>query len=430
MKKRPGRFQLDRQFFVLAHRWVGLAMALFLVLAGLTGTALAFREELEAWLAPELHRAAPVAGAPLDPFKLREMVERSLPPPARLDGVQLRVEPGHTVKLRASGPGLGFDEVFVNPHTGQVQGQRLSDANGLGPAQLMPFLFKLHHSLALPGQWGTLLLGVVSLLWTIDCFVGAWLTWPRARPALPRWKQAWLVKWRSGWQRANHDLHRAGGLWLWAVLLLFAWSSVMFNLRDAVYRPVMAMAFDFDDSWGSVAALPKPLEHPALDWQQAHAAARAAMQEMAEQHGFTVDAEERLLLNRHKGVYIYMVHSSLDLREQVGNTAVQIDANTGVRRGHWLPTGGQAGNTVSNWLGALHMAHVGGLWWRIAVAVIGVLVAALALTGVVIWAIKARARRHLARRPQRPHKPQRPAHHQAERGAPAATSSSASSTAR
>jgi uncharacterized iron-regulated membrane protein len=59
MKKRPGRFQLDRQFFVLAHRWVGLAMALFIVLAGLTGSALAFREELEAWLAPGLHRAAP-----------------------------------------------------------------------------------------------------------------------------------------------------------------------------------------------------------------------------------------------------------------------------------------------------------------------------------------------------------------------------------
>ncbi len=417
MKKRPGRFQLDRQFFVLAHRWVGLAMTLFLVLAGLTGTALAFREELDAWLAPELHRAAPGAGAPLDPFKLREMVERSLPPPARLDGVQFRLEPGHTVMLRASGPGLGYDQVFVDPRTGHVQGLRQSEAIGLAPAQLMPFLFKLHHSLALPGQWGTLLLGVVSLLWTIDCFVGAWLTWPRARPALPRWKQAWQVKWHSGWQRANHDLHRAGGLWLWAVLLLFAWSSVMFNLRDPVYRPVMALAFNFDDSWTAVPALPKPLEHPVLDWRQGHAAARVAMQEMATQHGFTIDAEERLLLNRHKGVYLYMVHSSLDLREHVGNTAVLVDANTGERRGHWLPTGGEAGNTVSNWLGALHMGHVGGLAWRTAVAVVGVLVTALALTGVVIWAIKARARRHRGR----PH---------VRRSTPGATPSSASSTSR
>jgi uncharacterized iron-regulated membrane protein len=410
------QFRLDRQFFVLAHRWAGLAMALFLVMAGLTGTALAFREELDGWLAPGLHRAAPAGGELLDPFKLREMAEQSLPPAARLDGVQLRIEPGHTVVLRASGPGLGFDEVFVNPYKGQVQGHRLSSANSVAPAQLMPFLFKLHHSLALPGQWGTLLLGVVSLVWTLDCFVGAWLTWPRARPALPRWKQAWRVKWRAGWQRANHDLHRAGGLWLWLVLLLFAWSSVMFNLRDPVYRPVMSMAFNFDDSWDAVPARATPVEHPALGWREAHGAARAAMQQMAEQHGFVVDAEERLLFNRRKGVYIYMVHSTLDLREKIGNTAVVIDADTGAWRGHWLPTGGEAGNTVSNWLGALHMGHVGGLAWRIAVGVVGVLVAALTLTGVVIWAIKARARRHRAR-------PSQPA-----RRAPRAASSRADST--
>lgn len=399
---------LTRQAAVRLHRWAGLAMAGFLVVVSLTGALLAFREELEGWLAPELHLALPDAAAPalLDPFTLRATVEQTLPAGTRVDTVQLRVQPGRTVVLRASGPALAADEVFVNPHNGRIQGTRNSHANSLAPTQLMPFVFKLHHSLALPGQWGTWLLGLVSLVWTIDCFVGAWLTWPRARPALPRWGQAWRVKWRAGWQRANHDLHRAGGLWLWAVLLMFAWSSVMFNLRDPVYQPVMALAFDFDDSWGSVPARPAPIRQPRLDWLAAHHAARQAMQAMASRHGFTIHTEERLMLNRGKGVYIYMVHSSLDLRATIGNTAVMIDADTGAWRGQWLPTGGPAGNTVSNWLGALHMAHVGGLPWRIAVGASGLLVCGLSVTGVLLWWVKARARRHRpVRQPRRPGKP-------------------------
>lgn len=389
------RLALTRQTAVLAHRWAGLAMALFLVLASLTGAALAFREALDDWLAPELHQASPAEGPLLDPFELRARTEKVLGPGTRVDGVQLRVEPGRTVMLRASGPALDYDEVFVNPHDGRIQGLRLSSANSVAPDQLMPFLFKLHHSLALPGQWGTLLLGVVSLVWTIDCFVGAWLTWPRGRPALPRWKQAWQVKWGASWRRANHDLHRAGGLWLWLVLLLFAWSSVMFNLRDPVYRPVMNLAFTFDDSWDAVPTRPQPLQRPRLDWHQAHQAARQVMQAMASQYGFVIEAEERLLLNRHRGVYIYMVHSNLDLRPHIGNTAVMIDADTGAWKGQWLPTGGETGNTVSNWLGALHMGHVGGLGWRLGIGLIGALVTALTVTGVVIWWLKSRGRRHV-----------------------------------
>ncbi|MFQ5415166.1 MAG: PepSY domain-containing protein, partial [Phycisphaerae bacterium] len=49
-----------------------------------------------------------------------------------------------------------------------------------GLANLMPFVYRLHHSLAL-GTVGTWIFGVVALLWTLDCFVGAWLTFPPPR---------------------------------------------------------------------------------------------------------------------------------------------------------------------------------------------------------------------------------------------------------
>ena len=41
-----------RQFFVFLHRWVGLAMTVFLVIVGLTGSVLAFREEIDVLAQP------------------------------------------------------------------------------------------------------------------------------------------------------------------------------------------------------------------------------------------------------------------------------------------------------------------------------------------------------------------------------------------
>ncbi|MDF3822632.1 PepSY-associated TM helix domain-containing protein [Leptospira sp. 96542] len=396
--------RIRRLHFVLLHRYVGLLIALFLVIASVTGGLLAFKDELDAWLAPQLFVAASTPDAPLlDPFDLRQKVAQQVAPKGRVDAVVFNLKAGYTARFPiAPNPDpetgkfyeLDYDEVFVDPHTGQIQGRRARDAISLRPGQLMPLVFQIHHSLALPGVWGTLLLGVVSLLWTLDCFVGAYLTLPKGRPWMPKWKQAWLIKWHAGVYRATLDVHRAGGLWLWAVLLLFAWSSVMFNLREPVFRPVMGIVFPFDDSWRSVPVRPKPVLSPALGWREAHLAAQVAMQDMGRSVGFRVDHEERLMLDRRRGVYAYMVHSSVDLRDTVGNTALLIDADTGAPRGHWLPTGGASGNTVSNWMGALHMAHVFGLPYRIFVALLGVAVSVLSVTGFMIWWKKCHARAH------------------------------------
>ena len=395
---------IGRAHVVVLHRYLGLAMALFLVIASLTGSLLAFNDELDTWLAPQLFLPQSPTNAPLlDPFVLREKVEQQVAPQGRVDAVLFDLRAGATARFPvAPNPDpktgkfhvLDYDEVFVDPHTGQIQGRRASTAISLRAEQLMPLVFLVHHSLALPGIWGTLLLGVVSLLWTLDCFVSAYLTLPKIRPWMPKWKHAWFIKWHAGIYRATLDVHRAGGLWLWAVLLLFAWSSVMFNLRDPVFRPVMGIVFPFNDSWRSVPLRTKPVLSPGLDWHAAHDAAQIAMREMSETVGFTMNGEELMALDRRRGVYAYMVHSSVDLRSDAGNTAVLIDADTGKPRGHWLPTGGALGNTVSNWMGALHMAQVFGLPYRIFVALLGLAVATLSVTGVMIWWKKRRARIH------------------------------------
>ncbi len=70
------------------------------------------------------------------------------------------------------------------------------------------------------GTVGTWIFGLVALLWTLDCFVGAWLTFPpprrrdarhRPRRFWTRWAKAWQIRWRAGGQHLevlaqNRDL--------------------------------------------------------------------------------------------------------------------------------------------------------------------------------------------------------------------------------
>ncbi|TKB72386.1 MAG: hypothetical protein E8D46_14345 [Nitrospira sp.] len=62
---------MTRRFWVLIHRYAGLFMAFFLIVAGFTGSILAFDGELNGWL--NLPQRVEAQGRPmLNPFDLRE----------------------------------------------------------------------------------------------------------------------------------------------------------------------------------------------------------------------------------------------------------------------------------------------------------------------------------------------------------------------
>ena len=400
-----------RPALVLAHRWAGLVMVGFLIVAGVTGSVLAWNHELEAAVSPQLFRAHPtdVNAQPLDPLTLRERVAARYPN-ASIAYVPLQIEPGHSIWMfleARTDPSTGkvaelpADQVFVNPYTGAVIGERKWGDITQGLKNLLPFIYRLHYSLAL-GTVGTLLLGIVALLWTLDCFVGAYLTLPRrartepanaqqsqARTWLTRWWPSWKLRWRGGSYKVNFDLHRAGGLWVWAMLFVLAWSSVAFNLSQ-VYRPVMATAFEFAPS----ADLPVrnlPQAAPRLSWMQARDQGRRLMTDQARAQNFTVINETGLSYDATHAVYRYSVKSDRDIRDAGGGTSVVFDADTGELQQTVLPTGMAAGDTVTRWLKSLHMAALWGVPFKIFMSAVGLLVAMLGVTGTVIWLRKRQA---------------------------------------
>ena len=390
-----------RAAMLLVHRYVGLLLALFLVIAGITGSLLAWNEELEAAISPQLfHVTAPATATRIDPVLLHARVAARYPH-ALAARLPLEFSDGRSVlfALRplSKGQPLPNDQVFVDPYTGQTLGERRWGDIRQGAKNLMPFIYRLHYSLALDGI-GTVLFGIVALLWTLDCFAGAWLTLPN-RPASGEPARRWPARWWQAWKfrsgstyKISFNLHRAGGLWTWAMLFVLAWSSVAFNLPQ-VYEPAMKAVLAHQRGLETIPKLARPKLAPVLAWEQALPAARGLMAQQAQASGFVVLAEKSLLYDPQRGIYRYDVRSSHDIRHKGGHTRLVMDAQTGAFKGLWLPTGAAAGDTLSTWLATLHMAAMWGWPLQLLVCLMGLAVTVLSVTGVHVWLRKRRAGR-------------------------------------
>lgn len=255
-------------------------------------------------------------------------------------------------------------------------------------AHLIPFLYELHHRLHL-GQWGGRLLGAVAVVWVLDCFVGLYLAWPR-----PKWtavKSALGVKWRAGTHRRHYDLHRAGGLWFWAVLLTLAVSGVYFNLNREVFRPVLSVFTPITPTLGET--LPRrvdPAAPLAVNWDQAIARAAAVLAQTG--------ATGRLGGIRYapsNGVYTVGFHTTADIATRYPGTHVYIAGETGRVLAIQQPNEGTAGDVFMQWQFPLHSGQAFGMPGRILIFLTGLAVATLSVTGVAIWWRKRAARLHL-----------------------------------
>ncbi|KAF0136453.1 MAG: pepSY-associated TM helix domain-containing protein [Methylocystaceae bacterium] len=397
---------MSRALFVWLHRWAGLAMAGFLILVGLTGSLLAFWGELNHWLTPELY-PGPRAGIELGAATLARRAE-SLVPQARATTVYLGHPGSVSIGMEAHDGAAPLDFEFI--HLDPVDGHELGRVTWHGLPRrkndIMPFVYGLHMYLAMSGI-GDWILGAVALVWTLDCFVGFYLTLPaggeRSRKGFfTRWKPSWLVKLKSSFYRANFDLHRAAGLWLWAMLLVYAWSSVFFTLPN-FYTRATQLVLDYDTPVWAQEGTPQNDTRAQMEWEAGQATGERLMAEQARQHSFAIERPLALYNLRDKGLYEYRVRSSRDIGDKAGSTSILFDSRSGELKTLSLPTGHRSGTTLTTWLVELHMANLFGLPYRIFVCAMGLVIAMLSATGVYIWWKKRSARRaHVRRRVARP----------------------------
>lgn len=377
-----------RAIILRFHRYVGLALAAILILMGASGAFLAFYEEIDAVFNDGMYVAPPRPRAePLPPLLLRKRLEKQIPGvyahqvPLSLHAGKAGVFP---VTSRDGTP-LENNEYFVNPYTGAILGQRKRGDLSQGLANLMPFILQLHTSLTL-GKIGETTLGVAALVWVFDCLFGLYLTLPPRREAPRRTSERWLSQWAGAWLvhggsfvRAAFTTHRAIGLWIWIMLLVFAVSATHLRL-PSVYNPLVARALGGMDAQLTPVHVP---EEERLSWDQALAAAEAHMAKLAAQRGFTVVEPQALDYWDFNGLFQYRVRSTLDFAGP--HTSLWMHPRTG-ELVHFAPPGGEAaGDTLTAWLVALHFGSIWGRPHQLFVSLCGLLVIVLSVTGVTLW---------------------------------------------
>lgn len=393
-----------RAVLVLLHRWFGLGVAVFLFISGATGAIISWDHELDAALNPTLFHAnsadaGTVAGAPKPGLELANIVE-AREPKLRVTYVMNESEPGHTSSMMVEPRldpvtgkpyELGYNQIAVDPVTAEIQGRRMWGAISLSRENLLPFLYKLHYTMHLPDvggiELGIWLMGIIGIVWTLDCFIALWLSFPNRKS----WRKSFAFRWKDGGHKLNFDLHRSGGVWVWGLLLVLAVTSVSMNLNNQVMTPIIKMfstvtptAFDT-----RTPVAPDKVVEPKMSREQV---TRLAMEE-GKRRGFEAPAGG-VFYSSMFGLYgVGFFEPGNDHGDVgLGNAWLYFDAATGAPAGTRIPGTGSAGDLFIQAQFPLHSGRILGLPGRIFISFMGALVAMLSVTGVVIWMRKRKAR--------------------------------------
>ncbi|MDM0115546.1 PepSY-associated TM helix domain-containing protein [Variovorax sp. J22R133] len=406
-----------RAFLTLIHRWAGLTVALFLIVAGLTGAVTSWDHELDEWLNSALYDTDS-RGEFHEPMALAAAVEAA-DPRVRVSYIPLNFEVGHTagffieprIDPSTKQPyALDYNQVYVDPVTLHIQGRRDSTAVSLSRESLMPFLRTVHYSLHIPAMWGTdrigyWIMGSVAFIWLLDSFVALYLTTPRRlRPGVhpghrpravwwKRWQPAWAIRWRAGGYKLNFDLHRAGGLWVWIAIIVIAFTSFSLNLYREVFYPVLSLVSKTTPGpyeTRPMAPLGARIE-PTLGFAQVIHVAEAE----ARRQNWTLPKGGIYYEGRYGFYNVSFFEPGAEHGQGgMGLANLYIDAHDGRILSQNLPWHGTAADVFVQLQFPLHSGRILGMPGRILMSLMGVMVAMLSVTGIVIWMRKRHSRLH------------------------------------
>lgn len=372
-----------RRALAWMHRWSGLATLLLLAIAGGTGTILAFRDEIDRWLNPELFVVTPGRTvASLDEIVARvewaypDVAWSSVTLPSRNDeatSVFVR-STQHRRRARGEADSLPFNTVFVDQYTNTILGTRSSTRTTWSRASFIPWVLQLHYSLLLKRP-GVLLMGACAAIWLATNLIGLALAWPGAWRRLASWVPVLSVRLRNGAYKVNYDTHRALGLWSLPVLTVLAVTSVYLSFPAETRAVVNAVA----PMTRPPEALPRTIPTAPIGVSDALARAHAVLPNAR------LNSVFRDLANGRYSIRLQLP----DDVAPYGDNQVYVAFDSGAVIAHRLAANATAGDRVMTWLFPLHTGAAFGWFGRVLIAVAGVCIVAISATGFYVWYFKS-----------------------------------------
>jgi uncharacterized iron-regulated membrane protein len=223
-----------RSIVFYLHRSIGFCVGLLLIIIGLTGSLLVFEQDFDHLMITQKYGHITPQEVQLSPEFVVNTIEAKYA--ARRDLKLFRIYLPDT----PSSPYLGQlsstndeqrREVFVNPYTGKIIGERISDKTLIG------IMLNLHYSL-MAGQTGTVIVGIAAFLMCILTITGLVL-WPGWRKLIAGFK----IKLDAHPQRANFDIHKVAGIISVVFLFFTGFTGFCWNFSDLTEPIIYAVTF-------------------------------------------------------------------------------------------------------------------------------------------------------------------------------------------
>ncbi|WP_082491812.1 sulfite reductase flavoprotein subunit alpha [Duganella sp. Leaf126] len=367
-----------KKFWFQLHWLVGITAGTILVLIGLTGAILAFRDEVLDALNPGVRQVAVQAAPMLTPAQLAAAA-RVVQPQARIANITVYSAPGSSARISLA-PAAGATRgaaFFLDPYTGALLPPLRYDA-------AFDWVEALHRHLLLPRDAGRIALGILALCLLGLSLSGLYLRWPRR---VGDWR-AWLkFDLRLTGRSFLWGLHSVAGTWLLVLYVVFTLTGVYWSF-DVVRSTV--------DGWlgvGKVArAAPGPRPaHGAKPAPADLAASWATFESAAPNWRMAI-----LRLPERASAPLQVVWVAQDAPHVRARGRMTINQQTGALVRNEPYAGMTAGGKLQASMYGLHVGSFFGMPGRIAMCIASLALPGFAITGWMLYLNRRRQQRGAA----------------------------------
>ncbi|MBP5974869.1 PepSY domain-containing protein [Brasilonema sp. CT11] len=351
-----------RNILFYLHQYIGFFVGLLLIVIGLTGSLLVFEQDLDRFMIAQQYGHITPKPVQLSPEDMVNTIQAKYA--AQGDMHLFRIYLPDTSSSPYVGQLSSADEerieVFVNPYTGAIMGERITYKTLIG------ILLKLHVSL-MAGETGTIIVGIAAFLMCILTITG-FILWPGWRKLIAGFK----IKLDAHPQRANFDIHKVAGIITVVFLFFTSFTGFCWNFGGFTEPIIYAVTFTPEQS----ELVSKPIAGKStLGLTQQLKIANAALPSAVTKSIYFPDKPEDALQIRMK-----LPQESSDY----GDSNVYLDQYSGevlrVDNGLKMPLGDRVLNSFT----PLHYGTFGGLPTRILYVFVGLAPLVLFLTAFMM----------------------------------------------
>ncbi len=391
MKKnrRSSKLKTRRKLWLDLHLYLGLFVGAVFVLISLSGSLIVFAAQIDTWLNANIMQV----DVPENGSKFRSIEEI-------ITSAKTAIPQGGVFANRLSFPQQAGDvfevvynispssdnyQIFINPYTAEVLGQRLwgsfdSCCSWHGP--LMALIYRFHDSFWL-GETGSIFVGFIALLMIISLISGIVLWCPNRNHL----KTALTIKRRASEERFNYDLHKVFGVYPAIIMFIMLFTGAYLSFEVPFVKQIHSLVSLFSPLTEKTLSFHRSptvsnLNHAHITVSQAVDIANQTISEgVITTVFFPTQENEIFKIFKHQGNKI--LFSS---KQQM----IVVDAHNGEIIYHTDKTKQTLGDIFDKWQLSLHSGEAFGLTGQLMVFFVGLVPLILYVTGIIRWKQKRR----------------------------------------